>query len=75
MEYSIINENTKERHRNTRKITNLNALKRSAKNRLIRLGVKFTREYRDRTFGRCDSGYTQEEHEELVKILPSIPTE
>tara|TARA_R100001086_G_scaffold249746_1_gene190683 strand:- start:1504 stop:1821 length:318 start_codon:yes stop_codon:yes gene_type:complete len=43
-------------------INNLNVLKRRAKSELKKLGVSFEEETRDRTFGRCQKGYTQEIH-------------
>lgn len=45
-------------------INNLNVLKRVAKRKLMDLGVNFNSEYRDRTFGLCNKGYTQEKHME-----------
>ena len=44
------------------KINNLNVLKRKVKEHLVKLGVVFDSESRNRTFGLCSNGYTQEKH-------------
>lgn len=44
-------------------ITNLNVLKQSARDRLESLGVSLTTEKRNRTFGKCEKGYSQSKHE------------
>jgi len=51
-------------------INNLNVLKRVAKQYLQKLGVEFESELRDRSFGLCKKGYTQDEHsiKEIKKI-------
>lgn len=43
---------------------NMNVIKRNIKRDLRRLGVEFEIEKRDRTFGLCQKGYTQEKHSE-----------
>jgi hypothetical protein len=72
--FRIRNENTKT---NTvmggEHINNLNVLKRTVKKHLERLGVDFSDEIRNRTFGRCDKGYTQKQH--TNKLLPDNPIE
>jgi hypothetical protein len=46
-------------------ITNLNHLKASVKRRLERnFKVEFGSELRNRTFGLCERGYTQDKHEQ-----------
>jgi hypothetical protein len=42
---------------------NLNVLKRTVRRKLSILGVDLSIETRDRTFGRCEKGMTQEKHE------------
>ena len=44
-------------------INNINVLKRKVKQHLIELGVNFEAESRNRTFGICEQGYTQDKHE------------
>lgn len=44
------------------KINNINVLKDAAKKRLQKLGVRFEDEMRNRTFGLCEKGYSQEKH-------------
>lgn len=61
--YKIKNINSENVHRGGENINNLNVLKRSVKSRLERMGVVFQNEERDRTFGRCPKGYSQEIHE------------
>ena len=63
MQYFIRNERTKEFVFKSKKYGNMNVLKRNARAELERFGVQLKRESRDRSFGRCDKGYTQEEHE------------
>lgn len=48
-------------------INNLNVLKRKVKKHLQNLGVNFSKESRQRTFGVCDKGYTQSEHLKRIK--------
>ena len=63
MQYFIRNERTKEFVYKSKKYGNMNVLKRNARAELERFGVKLKRESRDRSFGRCAKGYTQNEHE------------
>lgn len=58
--YKIKNINSENVHRGGENINNLNVLKRSVKNRLEGMGVVFDDEERQRTFGRCPKGMTQE---------------
>ena len=44
-------------------INNMNVLKRNIKKDLIELGIPLKTEIRDRTFGICKKGYTQNEHD------------
>ena len=53
---------------NHRKINNRNVLLRYIKKELIRLGVAFETELRDRTFGRCEKGYSQKKHKGIQQI-------
>lgn len=62
--YKIKNINSENVHRGGENINNLNVLKRSVKARLEGMGVLFEDEERDRTFGRCDKGYSQKLHEQ-----------
>ena len=62
--YKIKNINSENVHRGGENINNLNVLKRSVKSRLERMGVSFEDEERDRTFGRCSKGYSQNQHEQ-----------
>lgn len=48
-------------------INNLNVLKRTAKSTLEKkFGVSFDEEVRDRSYGLCDKGYSQEKHVKKV---------
>lgn len=63
MEYYIRNERTKEYvKKSTYEYTNLNALKKAAREALGKLGVPLERESRSRTFGLCEKGTTQTSH-------------
>ena len=44
-------------------INNITVLKRRAKSELKKLGVKFEMETRDRTFGVCEKGHTQDKED------------
>lgn len=63
MKYYIRNERTKEFVFKSKAYKNLNVLKRLAREELERFGVNLKKEVRDRTFGRCNKGYTQSQHE------------
>lgn len=66
MKYFIRNERTKEFTKKSKEYGNLNVLKRNARAALEKLGVNLgSKEIRDRQFGLCKKGYTQEKHEEL----------
>lgn len=60
--YEIKNIRSELLYRGGDNINNLNVLKRTAKKRLESLGVKFSKEDRDRTFGLCKKGYNQKKH-------------
>lgn len=61
--YKIKNIRSENIHTGGENINNLNVLKRTVKSRLEKMGVSFEDEERDRTFGRCNKGYTQKIHE------------
>lgn len=63
MEYYIRNERTKEHIYKSKKYTNMNVLKRNARAKLEKLGVRLKTEVRDRTFGLCKKGTTQKQIE------------
>jgi len=63
--YKIKNINSENIHTGGENINNLNVLKRSVKNRLEGMGVVFSEEERDRTFGRCPKGWSQKKQEQL----------
>lgn len=65
--YKIKNINSENVHRGGENINNLNVLKRAAKSRLEGMGVNFEDESRDRTFGLCDKGYSQQKHEARIR--------
>ncbi len=67
MEYYIRSERTKKFIFKSRSYTNLNVLKRTARSKLEYYGVRLKMESRNRTFGRCQSGYTQDQWEEEQK--------
>lgn len=67
MEYYIRNERTKEYVFKSNSYGNLNVLKRNARNKLQKFGVNLGREVRNRTFGRCDKGFSQEKHIRLQR--------
>lgn len=64
MKYYIRNERTKEFVFKSKNYGNMNVLKRNARAELERFGVDLRREVRDRSFGRCNKGYTQTKHEQ-----------
>ena len=65
--YKIKNINSENCFYGGENINNLNVLKRTAKARLEGMGVNFTDEERDRTFGLCPKGWTQEKEEFRIK--------
>lgn len=67
MTYAIKNLNSENLIKGGENINNLNHLKQEARNRLEGLGVELETESRDRTFGRCSKGYTQDLHERYNK--------
>jgi hypothetical protein len=62
----IRNINTLRKYEGGEDITNMNVLKARVKKHLKQLGVEFDREKRFRAFGRCDKGYSMEQH--LIKM-------
>lgn len=65
LEYYIRNERTKQFVFKSEKYTNLNVLKRKARQELERFGVPLDKESRNRTFGICKVGTTQDKWEQL----------
>jgi hypothetical protein len=63
MVYAIINVKRGNLIKGGDAINNLNFLKQAARARLESLGVELTRASRDRTFGLCEKGKTQDKHE------------
>ena len=63
MKYYIRNERTKEFVYKSKAYKNTNVLKRTARAELERFGVNLKKEVRDRTFGRCSKGWTQQKEE------------
>lgn len=63
LEYYIRNERNKELVYKSGQYTNENVLKRAARERLGKFGVPTGKESRQRSFGRCPKGYSQEEWE------------
>jgi hypothetical protein len=63
MMYMIRNERDKVFIKKSKKYGNLNVLKRNARSALGKLGVALKRESRNRTFGLCDKGTTQDKWE------------
>jgi hypothetical protein len=67
--FYIRNEYSKEFVVKSEKYGNLNVLKRNARAALGKLGVAIGRESRNRTFGLCEKGTTQQKIiEEKVKV-------
>lgn len=65
--YKIKNVNSENVYRGGENLNNLNVLKRNVKARLEGMGVKFEDEERDRTFGRCPKGWSQNKQEQKIK--------
>ena len=61
--YKIRSERTKEFIVKSEAHGNMNVLKKNARAHLEKLGVSLSRESRDRTFGQCEKGFTQEKWE------------
>jgi len=64
LQYYIRNERTKQLTFKSGTYTNLNVLKRKAREELQRFGVSLDKEIRNRTFGLCPVGTTQEQWEQ-----------
>lgn len=62
MTYEIKNIKTEVIYRGGENISNLNHLKKAAKQRLAGMGVVFNQEDRNRSFGLCTKGYNQDIH-------------
>ena len=75
MEYRIHNALKRRWYTGKNKINNINVLKRAAKRHLLRLGCRFKEEVRNRTFGICEKGYSQQKHinRQNKQAVPSIP--
>lgn len=54
-----------------KKISNRNVLLRNIKKHLQKLGVRFEKELRNRSFGVCEKGYTQRKHKEIKTNNPT----
>lgn len=67
MTYAIKNLNSENLIKGGENINNLNVLKQAARERLEELGVELATESRDRTFGLCIKGMTQEKHERYLE--------
>ena len=63
MQFMIRNERNKEFIFTSKQYKNLHVVKRTARKKLEGLGVSLGRESRDRTFGLCEKGHTQEKQE------------
>ncbi len=63
MVFKIRNERIKEFVFKSKAYGNLHVLKRNARNKLKDFGVPVHKESRDRTFGRCDKGHSQDKEE------------
>jgi hypothetical protein len=62
-QFFIRNERTKEFVKKSKEYGNMNVLKRNARKALESLGVELKRESRDRSFGRCEKGWSQSKEE------------
>ena len=60
--YKIINVKSRLTFTHPRPLTNINVLKRLARRKLQELKIKAVDEKRNRTFGRCEKGYTQKKY-------------
>jgi len=67
MEYYIRNERNKEKIKTSRKHKNMNVMKREAREDLESLGVILGKEVRSRSFGLCETGYSQTKHKRLIR--------
>lgn len=65
--YEIKNLRSEHIYRGGEKTNNHATVKKAAKRHLMRLGVSFNDEDRNRSFAVCPKGYTQEKH--MTKIL------
>jgi hypothetical protein len=63
MWFGIRNERNKEFSYKSKSYGNMNVLKRNARSKLESFGINLTRESRDRTFGLCKEGMTQQKWE------------
>lgn len=68
MKFYIRNERTKTFIYESKSYGNMNVLKRNARARLEKYGVNLKKESRQRTFGRCEKGLTQEKWEKEQSI-------
>lgn len=65
--YLIRNQNSLRKYEGGENINNMNVLKRTVKKHLEWLGVIFSSERRNRTFGRCPQDWNQQKQKELDK--------
>lgn len=72
MKFMIRNERSKEFSFTSKEYKNLNVLKRTARARLEKFGVRLDRESRWRTFGRCEKGYNQHKHQRKVREAKDV---
>lgn len=63
--FAIRNERTKQLVFKSKDYGNLNVLRRNARAKLKDFGVAVGRESRNRTFGRCEKGFTEAKNREL----------
>jgi len=75
MIYCIRNERTKSYIFKSGSYTNLNVLKRTARAKLESYGIQLKRESRDRSFGLCSAGTTQEKWEQKESFQIDIEDE
>lgn len=64
-DYVIKSFQTEELIKNPKKLTNLNVIKENARQHVIKLGVNLESESRNRSFGVCSKGMTEEKYKEL----------
>lgn len=67
MTYIIRNQLSFRKYEGGKDINSLMVLKRKIKKHLAHLGCVFGKETRNRTFGRCDRGFSQQKHIEQKK--------
>lgn len=68
MMYLIRNVHSLRKYEGGHDINNMNVLKRKVREHLERLGCDFDKEVRRRSFGLCNVGYSENEHQRLKKL-------